>query len=63
MLAILFGGGGVIVYIIAWLIIPLEPFDGKTSSYKKTTNQKQRDSQTVVDAEIIEDSYTQDNED
>jgi phage shock protein C len=62
-LTIFFVGGGFIVYLVAWLIIPLEPIDAETSSYKKTTSQKQEDSQTVVDAEIVEDSYTKDNED
>ncbi len=46
-LTVFFGGGGIVAYIIAWIIIPLEPLEENTSSFKKTEN--------TVDAEIIDD--------
>jgi len=56
-LTIFFGGGGIIAYIIAWLIIPLEPLDeGSATSNQKTGTDKQDKHQTTIDAEIIEES-------
>lgn len=56
-LTIFFGGGGIIAYIIAWIIIPLEPVEedlapGKQSSPKN----EESHSETTVDAEFTEDS-------
>ncbi len=56
-LTIFFGGGGIIAYIIAWLIVPLEPLATEsTSSNNKTGTDQQNNFQSTIDAEIIEDS-------
>lgn len=58
LLTIFFGGGGIIAYIIAWIIIPLEPIEGSSTSSdeeRNNTNKETKDEKTV-DAEIIEDS-------
>jgi phage shock protein C len=57
-LTIFFGGGGIVAYIIAWLIIPLEPIEGNSFSSNDETNQgkKEKQDETTVDAEIIEES-------
>jgi len=57
LLTIFFGGGGIIAYIIAWIIIPLEPIkENSPSSDEKTNNNKENKDEKTVDAEIIEDS-------
>jgi len=58
LLTIFFGGGGIIAYIIAWIIIPLEPTKESSPSSdeeRNNTNKETKDEKTV-DAEIIEDS-------
>lgn len=56
-LTIFFGGGGIIAYVIGWIIIPLEPaVEDQNSSDKKTKDDISRNQEeTTVDAEIIED--------
>ncbi|MFW6149127.1 MAG: PspC domain-containing protein [Atribacterota bacterium] len=58
LLTIFFGGGGIIAYIIAWIIIPLEPIEGSSPSPEEQTNntKKENKDEETVDAEIIEDS-------
>jgi len=58
-LTIFFGGGGIVAYIIAWLIIPLEPLtDDFHSSNSGSSNHHKKEDQgeTTVDAEILEES-------
>jgi phage shock protein C len=58
-LTIFFGGGGIVAYIIAWLIIPLEPLaDDFLSSNSGSSNHHKKEDQgeTTVDAEILEES-------
>lgn len=57
-LTIFFGGGGIVAYIIAWIIIPLEPIDEQPSSYasKKTTTKKENQKETTIEAEIIDET-------
>jgi len=56
-LTIFFGGGGIIAYIIAWLIIPLEPVKGNSPSANEGISHTEKEDQdeTTVDAEIIDD--------
>ncbi len=56
-LTIFFGGGGIIAYIIGWLIIPLEPVEGNSPSPDEKTNPsgKENQDEITVDAEIIDD--------
>jgi len=55
-LTIFFGGGGIIAYIIAWIIVPLEPVEEELSSHKQSNPSREKShSETTVDAEIIED--------
>jgi len=58
LLTIFFGGGGIIAYIIAWIIIPLEPVEESSPSSDGETNntKKENKDEETVDAEIIEDS-------
>jgi len=51
-----FGGGGVIAYIIAWIIIPLEPAEDELSDKQKSRSREKNQEETIVDAEIIDDS-------
>ena len=56
-LTIFFGGGGIIAYLAAWLIIPLAPLSeeyGSSSHGKESSVPGQ--SQTTIDAEIIEET-------
>ncbi len=58
-LSIFFGGGGIIAYLIAWLIIPLEPFDEESTNFSRKTGREQQGQskpEATIDAEIIEDS-------
>jgi phage shock protein C len=56
-LTIFFGGGGIIAYIIAWIIIPLKPVEEELSSDNQSSpTGEESHSETTVDAEIIEDS-------
>ena len=59
LLAVLFiflGGGGIIAYIIAWIIIPLEPVEDESSNKETTQSREENQAETIVDAEIIDDS-------
>src|SRR4030043_1569803 len=55
-LSIFFGGGGIIAYIIAWIIIPLEPVEDESSDKQTTQSREENQAETIVDAEIIDDS-------
>jgi phage shock protein C len=57
-LTIFFGGGGIIAYIIAWIVIPLEPLEENSSSSNSRSgqNKTEKRDETTVDAEIIEES-------
>jgi len=55
-LTIFFGGGGIIAYIIAWIIIPLEPVEDKSSDKQTSRSREKNQAETIVDAEIIDDS-------
>lgn len=56
-ITIFFGGGGIVSYLIAWLIIPLEPSgEESTDVSRKTEGVQQGKPETTIDAEIIEDS-------
>jgi phage shock protein C len=55
-LTIFFGGGGIIAYIIAWIIIPLEPVEGESSDKQTSRSREENQAETIVDAEIIDDS-------
>lgn len=56
-LTIFFGGGGIIAYIIAWIIIPLEPVEEELAPGKQPNPKKEEShSETTVDAEFTEDS-------
>jgi len=55
-LTIFFGGGGIIAYIIAWIIIQLEPVEDKSSDKQTSRSREKNQAETVVDAEIIDDS-------
>jgi len=55
-LAIFFGGGGIIAYIIAWIIIPLEPVEDESSDKQTSRSREEDQAETIVDAEIIDDS-------
>lgn len=55
-LSIFFGGGGIIAYLIAWLIIPLEPFDEDSGIFNKKNETGEHKHNTTIDAEIIEDT-------
>lgn len=52
----IFGGGGIIAYIIAWIIIPLEPVEDESSDKQTTRSREENQAETIVDAEIIDDS-------
>ncbi|MBP8717898.1 MAG: PspC domain-containing protein [Candidatus Atribacteria bacterium] len=55
-ITIFFGGGGIIAYIIGWIIIPEEPLveEFYATNNTKTNKDKQDQSQTTIDAEIID---------
>ena len=55
-ITIFFGGGGVVSYLIAWLIIPLEPFDEESGIFNKKNETGEHKRHTTIDAEIIEES-------
>ena len=55
-LTIFFGGGGIIAYIIAWIIIPLESVEDESSDKQTSRSRKENQAETIVDAEIIDDS-------
>lgn len=57
-LTIFFGGGGIIAYIIAWIIIPLKSLEevSYASSEDKINAKKEKQTQNTIDAEIIDDS-------
>jgi len=55
-LTIFFGGGGIIAYIIAWIIIPLELVDDESSDKQTSRSREKNQAETIVDAEIIDDS-------
>jgi phage shock protein C len=55
-LTIFFGGGGIIAYIIAWIIIPLEPVEDESSDKQATRSREENQAETIVDGEIIDDS-------
>lgn len=56
-ITIFFGGGGIVSYLIAWLIIPLEPLEEESTNFsRKTGREQQSKPETTIDAEIIEDS-------
>lgn len=56
-LTIFFGGGGIIAYLAAWLIIPLTPLAGEpNSSTREKENDSPEQSRTTIDAEIIEET-------
>ena len=56
-LTIFFGGGGIIAYIVAWIIIPLAPVEEGSASGKQAKPKKEEThSETTVDAEFTEDS-------
>ena len=59
LLAVLFiflGGGGIIAYIIAWIIIPLEPVEDESSDKQTTQSREENQAENIVDAEIIDDA-------
>lgn len=55
-LTIFFGGGGLVVYIIGWIIIPLKPAEGETAQANENTtrDRKKTNQETTIDAEIID---------
>ncbi len=56
-LTIFFGGGGIIVYLVAWLIIPLAPLTGESNySTREKRDDSPGQSRTTIDAEIIEET-------
>ncbi len=55
-LTIFFGGGGIIAYIIALIIIPLEPVEDESSDKQTSRSREKNQAETIVDAEIIDDS-------
>lgn len=57
-LTIFFGGGGVVAYLIAWLIVPLEPLKTQfDSSKQKKKNKKDGEKKTeTIEAEIVSES-------
>ena len=55
-LTIFFGGGGIIAYITAWIIIPLEPVEDESSDKQTTRSREEDQAEIIVDAEIIDDS-------
>ena len=55
-LTVFFGGGGIIAYIIAWIIIPLEPVEDESSDKQTTQSREENQTENIVDAEIIDDS-------
>lgn len=55
-LSIFFGGGGIIAYIIAWIIIPLELVEDESSDKQTTQSREENQAENIVDAEIIDDS-------
>ncbi len=52
----IFGGGGIIAYIIAWIIVPLESVEDESSDKQTTRSREKNQAETIVDAEIIDDS-------
>ena len=55
-LTVVFGGGGIIVYFIAWIIIPLESVEDGSSDKQTSRSREENQAETIVDAEIIDDS-------
>ena len=55
-LTVFFGGGGIIVYFIAWIIIPLESVEDGSSDKQTSRSREENQAETIVDAEIIDDS-------
>jgi len=55
-LTIFFGGGGIIAYIIAWIIIPLESVEDESSDKQTSRSREENQAETIVDGEIIDDS-------
>lgn len=55
-LTIFFGGGGIIAYIIACIIIPLESIEDESSDKQTSRSREKNQAETIVDAEIIDDS-------
>ncbi len=55
-LTVFFGGGGIIVYIIAWILIPLESVEDESSDKQTSRSREENQAETIVDAEIIDDS-------
>ncbi len=57
-LTIFFGGGGIIAYIIAWIIIPLEPLEDELKPSEENSNYTKKEGQDnkTIDAEIVDDS-------
>ena len=55
-LTVFFGGGGIIVYIIAWIIIPLESVEDESSDKQTSRSREENQAETIVDGEIIDDS-------
>ena len=52
----IFGGGGIIAYIIAWIILPLESVEDESSDKQTSRSREENQAETIVDAEIIDDS-------
>ena len=56
-ITIFFGGGGIVSYLIAWLIIPLERLEEESTNFsRKTGREQQSKPETTIVAEIIDDS-------
>ncbi len=57
-LTIFFGGGGIIAYIIAWIIVPLEPLEEEVNTSEENSNYTKKEDQDnkTIDAEIVDDS-------
>lgn len=56
LLTIFFGGGGAAAYIVAWLIVPINPDgDNYNNFYQKNEPEKPDGAKTTIDAEFIED--------
>lgn len=61
-LTIFFGGGGIVAYIIAWIIVPLEPLEENSANRKENETTKGEQQKVTIDAEIIEESNNKENE-
>jgi phage shock protein C len=55
-LTVFIRGGGIIAYIIAWIIIPLESVEDESSDKQTSQSREENQAETIVDAEIIDDS-------